>query len=155
MKILDTNLWVFGTLGTHDRAERLLDNIERGETTSALNAYMLQEALNAFDRTTGLSPAERDEVKTLFLTRLSRMTGLVEAPSSRDFADDLLSEHRSASKTKLLGRVLDTQPKDVPILVLAFEHEAREPTILTNDEAFATLQPVEFGLDSISLEHVP
>jgi predicted nucleic acid-binding protein len=155
MKILDTNLWVFGTLGTHDYAERLLDEIERGETTSAINAYVVQEALNAFDRTAGLSPAERDEVKTLFLTRLSRMTGLVEAPSSRDFADDLLAERRSASKTRLLGRVLDTQPKDVPILVLTFEHETRQPTILTNDESFAALQPAEYGLDSITLEYAP
>ncbi len=155
MKILDTNLWVFGTLGTHDRAAGLLEDIEDGETISAINAYMIQEALNAFDRTTGLTPAERDEVKTLFCTRLSRMTGLVEAPSSRDFADDLLSERRSASKTQLLGRVLAMQPKDVPILVLAFEHETRQPTILTNDESFAALRPAEYGLDSITLEHVP
>ena len=90
MKILDTNLWVFGTLGTNDRAERLLDDIERGETVSAINAYMVQEALNAFGRTPGLRARERDELKTLFLTRLTRMTGLIEAPSSRDFADSVL-----------------------------------------------------------------
>jgi len=51
VKILDTNLWVLGTLGTNDRVERLLNDIERGETVSAINAYMLQEALDAFDRT--------------------------------------------------------------------------------------------------------
>ncbi|WP_424017803.1 hypothetical protein ACOZ4N_18335 [Halorientalis pallida] len=153
MKIPDTNLWVFGTLETHDRAERLLADIERGETTAAINAYIVQEALDAFDRTPGLSRAERDEVKTLFLTRLSRMTGLIEAPSSREIAEDLLSERRSASKTLLLGRVLDVQPKDIPILVLAFEHEQREPTILTNDESFAALEPGEYGL-SIRLRHV-
>lgn len=90
MKILDTNLWVFGTLGTNARAERLLDDIEQGETVSAINAYMIQEALEAFDRTPGLTPEERDDVKTLFLTRLTRMTGLVEAPSSRDVVDSLL-----------------------------------------------------------------
>ena len=95
MKILDTNLWVFGTLGTNDRAARLLDEIERGETISAINAYMVQEALNAFDRTPGLTASERDEVKTLFLTRLTRMTGLIEAPSSRDIADSLLDERRA------------------------------------------------------------
>lgn len=83
MKILDTNLWVFGMLGTNSRAEHLLDEIERGETVSAINAYMLQEALEAFDRTPGLTPEERDEVKTLFLTRLTRMTGLIEAFESR------------------------------------------------------------------------
>ena len=74
MKILDTNLWVFGTLGTHDQAEMLLDRIESGKVTSAINAYMLQEALEAFDRTPNLSATERDGFKTVFLSRLVRVT---------------------------------------------------------------------------------
>ncbi|WP_431358786.1 hypothetical protein [Halovenus amylolytica] len=73
MKILDTNLWVFGTLGTHAHAETLLDQIESGKTTSAINAYMIQEALEAFDRTPNLSTTERDEFKTVFLSRLVRI----------------------------------------------------------------------------------
>lgn len=154
MKILDTNLWVFGTLGTNDRAERLLDAIDRGETTSAISAYMVREALNAFDRTPGLTDAERDEVKTLFLTRLTRMTGLVEAPSSRDVTDSLLDERRSNVHTRLLGRVLDVQAKDVPILVLAFEHLDRDPVVLTNDAEFASLRPDAHNLPEISIEHV-
>ena len=44
MKILDTNLWVFGTLRTNEQAAELLAEIDRGETTSAINAYMLQGA---------------------------------------------------------------------------------------------------------------
>jgi hypothetical protein len=84
VKILDTNLWVFGTLRTNERAAALLAEIDRGEKTSAINAYMVQEALAAFDRTQSLSSADRDAVKTGFLVRLTRMTGLIEAPSSRD-----------------------------------------------------------------------
>lgn len=154
MKILDTNLWVFGTLQTHKRATELLDAIERGETTSAINAYIVQEALAAFDRTQSLSPTERDAVKTHFLSRLSRMTGLVEAPSSRDVRDSLLSERRSATRTKLVARILDIQPKDVPILVLAFDHIDREPTILTNDAEFAATDLPSHNLRPISIEHV-
>lgn len=71
MIILDTNLWVFGTLGTNDRATHLLDEIERGDRISAISAYMVQEALNAFDRTPGLLARERDEVKTLFLDSIN------------------------------------------------------------------------------------
>ncbi len=129
MKILDTDLWVFGTLGTKDRAKRLLDEIEHGETVSAINAYMLREALEAFDRTPGLTSEERDELKTLFLTRLTRMTGLIQAPSSRDVTNSLLDERRANVHTQLLGRIVDIQPKDVPILVLAFEHRDSEPII--------------------------
>ena len=39
MKILDTNLWVFGTLRTNEQAVELLAEIDRGETTSAINTY--------------------------------------------------------------------------------------------------------------------
>ncbi len=154
MKILDTNLWVFGTLGTNDRAKRLLDDIERGGTVSAINAYMVQEALNAFDRTPGLTVRERDELKTLFLTRLTRMTGLIEAPSSRDFADSLLDERRANVHTQLLARISGVQPKDIPIVVLAFEHRDREPTVVTNDTDFAAFTPAEHNLSKLALEYV-
>lgn len=155
MILLDTNLWVFGTLGTNARAERLLDEIERGETVSAINAYMLQEALDAFDRTPGLTPQQRDDVKTLFLTRLTRMTGLIEAPSSRDGADALLDHRRSADHTQLLARITGLQAKDIPILVLAFKHRDRNPTLLTNDAGFADSSPSEYNLPEITIEHVP
>lgn len=154
MKILDTNLWVFGTLGTHAQAVEWLDAIEAGETTSAINAYMVQEALDAFDRTPGLSAAERDALKTEFLTRLVRMTGLIEAPSSRDFSESVLDDRRSSTRIQLIARILDIQSKDVPIVVLAFEHSEREPTILTNDATFAALTPGDHNLPNISINHV-
>ena len=154
MKILDTNLWVFGTLGTNERAVEVLDAIEHGEMIAAINAYIVQEALAAFDNLRSLSPAERDDVKTLFLTRLSRMTGLIEAPSSRDVAGSLLDERRSATHIRLLARVLDIQPKDIPIVVRAFDHSDRDPTILTNDAAFAALDPAAHNLPPISIEPV-
>jgi hypothetical protein len=155
VKILDTNLWVFGTLQTNDQAVGLLAEIARGETTSAISAYMVQEALAAFDRTQSLSPADRDTVKTMFLTRLTRMTGLIEAPSSRDVSDSLLQEQRSAPAIQTLGRVCGIQPKDAPILVLAFEHRDRTPTIFTNDESFAAFQPATHSLPELTIEHVP
>jgi len=154
VKILDTNLWVFGTLGTNDAACRLLNEIDSGETISAINAYMLQEALDAFDRTPGLSPGECDELQTRFLTRLSRMTGLVEAPSSRDVTESILEEWRSRPKTQLLGRVTGIQAKDVPILVLAYKHRDREPTIYTNDADFARFTPRENNCPKLTIEHI-
>ena len=154
MKILDTNLWVFGTLRTNERAVEVLDAIDRGETTSAINAYIVQEALAAFERTQSLSPTDRDAAQTQFLARLSRMTGLIEAPSSRDVAESLLDERRSATHTRLLAQVLDIQAKDVPIVVLAFDHYDREPSILTNDAAFAAFDPAAHNLPAISVEHV-
>lgn len=154
MYILDSNLWVFGTLKTNQRATALLNEIERGETTSAIDPYILQEVLAAFSRVQGLTPAERDEYRTLFLTRLTRMTGLLEAPSQRDAATASLDDRRHAPETQLLAHVLDIQPKDVPILVLAYRYSDREPTILTNDEAFAALDPAAHGINQLTIEHV-
>jgi predicted nucleic acid-binding protein len=60
--ILDSNLWVFGLLGQNARASTILDEIQRGETVSAISAYMVQEVLNAFGRTPQLSAAQTDGV---------------------------------------------------------------------------------------------
>lgn len=154
MKILDTNLWVFGTLRTNERATKLLAEIERGEETSAISAHMVQEAVDAFDRTDSLTASERDRVKTAFLTRLTRMTGLVDAPSSRDASESFLQEFRAASAVRLIARICEIQPKDVPILLLAFEHEDRNPAILTNDASFAAFDPADHRLDAIPIELV-
>lgn len=82
------------------------------------------------------------------------MIGLVEAPSHRDIAADIVQDRRQATEIQLLAQVLDIQPKDVPILALAYRHADREPTILTNDEAFAACVPAEHNLPTITIEHV-
>jgi predicted nucleic acid-binding protein len=155
MKILDTNLWVFGTLGTHERAVALLEAIDRGETTAALNAYIVQEILDAFATPGLLTAAERDRVQTAFLERVPGMIGLIEAPSHRDIAADILQDRRQMTEIHLVAQILDIQPKDVPILVLAYRHAEREPTILTNDESFAACVPAEHNLPTIAITHVP
>lgn len=155
MEILDTNLWVFGTLGTHDQAVEWLDEIETGERISAISSYMVQEALEAFERVPGLPAEARDAFQTELLTRLTRMPGLVDAPSSHDVYPALLDERRTRTQTQLLARVLDIQPKDVPIITLAFDHRTREPTILTNDAGFAALLPNQHNLHEITIQHVP
>ena len=133
----------------------LLDEIERGETLSAISAYMVQEVLDAFERTPQLSPAERDEAQTVFLTRMHRMTGLLEAPSSRDMTRAILDETRNNTYVHFIARALDIQPKDVPIVVLAAKHGERKPTVLTNDEAFAECVPADYNHSAITIEYVP
>jgi len=152
--VLDSNLWVFGLLGQNDRAAAILDDIQHGETLSVINAYMLQEVLNAFERTPQLSPAQCDEAQTAFLTRMHQMTGLLESPSSRDMTQTILTETRNNTYVRFIARALDIQPKDVPILVLASKHSERGPTILTNDEAFAECTPENHNHPSLTIEYV-
>lgn len=154
MIVLDSNLWVFGLLGHNNRAAAILDNIQCGETVSAINAYMVQEVLNAFERTPQLSPAQCDQAQTAFLTRMHQMTGLLEAPSSRDMTQTILDETRNNSYVRFIAQSLDIQPKDVPILVLAAKHTERESTILTNDEAFANCVPENHSYPLVTIEYV-
>ena len=79
------------------------------------------------------------------------MTGLIEAPSSRDFADSLLDERRTNVHTRLLSRIISVQSKDIPIIVLAFEHRTRELTILTNDGDFAAFPQVNTTFPKLTL----
>ena len=66
-----------------------------------------------------------------------------------------ISSKRSPSKEESqCARVCGIQAKDVPILVLAFEHRDREPTILTNDESFAAFEPAAHSFPELSIEHV-
>lgn len=52
-EILDTNRLVFGTLGTNDRAERILNNIERSIRYQR-STRTWHRTLNTLDRTPGL-----------------------------------------------------------------------------------------------------
>ena len=119
-----------------------------------LSAYVVREVLDAFATPALLTPTERDQVQTAFLERLPGMIGLLEAPSHQDVVAKLVEERRRAPEIRLLAQVLDIQPKDVPIVVLAYRYADYEPTILTNDRAFATFAPTAHDLRRISIEHV-
>ena len=74
---------------------------------------------------------------------------------NRDVRESLLRERRSAPTVRMLARICSVQPKDVPILVLAYEHRDREPTILTNDRSFSEFEPAAHSLPELAIEYVP
>jgi predicted nucleic acid-binding protein len=156
MKILDSNLWVKGTLKTNQTAVDLLTDLEEGTITSALTEYILAETLAAFDRT--LTGRTHDRVLTAFLKRLHTMDGLIDLPdwrtqrSSRQ--NTILEYQRNRTAIRMLAQVLDVQAKDVPIVVTAFEHRDRYPTILTNDKSFAEFDPSAHGLSDLSIQNI-
>lgn len=156
MKILDSNLWVKGTLRTNKAATEWLAEIEARTTTSAMDEYILAEVLAAFDR--ALTGEKRDRVLTAFLNRLHVMDGLVEYPgwhtqrSSRQ--DSVLDYHRNRTVIRMLVRVFGVQAKDVPILVFAYTFYDQHPTVLTNDESFSGFDPSAHNLPNMSIQYV-
>jgi hypothetical protein len=66
----------------------------------------------------------------------------------------ILDETRNNTYVRFIGQSLDIQPKDVPILTLAYKHADREPTILTSDESFAECVPANYNHSAITIEYV-
>ena len=81
------------------------------------------------------------------------MTGLLEAPSSRDMTQTILDETRNNTYVGFIAQSLDIQAKDVLILMLAYKRSERNPTILTNDESFAQYTPGNHNHPAITLEY--
>lgn len=69
---------------------------------------------------------------------------------------DVAERQRTPCNTAL-AMVLGVQVKDAPYVALATQTEwyHRNPRILTNDEAFAALDPVAHNLPNISVEYIP
>lgn len=156
MKVLDSNLWVKGTLKTNQNAVDLLAELEEGTITAVLTEYILAETLAAFDRT--VTGRTHDQVLTAFLERLHTMEGLTELPEWRTQRSTqqsrILEYQRNRTAIAMLAQVLDVQIKDVPILVTAFEHRDQHPTVLTNDKSFAEFDPSVHGLSDLSIQYV-
>lgn len=156
MKILDSNLWVKGTLKTNQSAVDLLADLEEGTITSVITEYILAETLAAFDRT--LTGRAHDQVLTAFLGRLHTMNGLIEMPNWQTQRSNrqstILEYQRNRTAIMMLAQVLDIQAKDVPILITAYEHREQQPAILTNDKSFAEFDPSAHGLSKLSIHHI-
>ena len=155
MKILDSNLWIFGLLGKNRKAVQLIERIDDGRTESAMNAYILQEVLERLPYVPGLTGAEVDHIQTTLLRRLPRMKGLIDRPTSAEVHEDLLSNRRENLDVNLIATILDMQAKDVPVLVLGYKHREKRPTVLTNDMAFAGLEPANHNLPAVEIQHIP
>lgn len=102
MKILDSNLWVKGTLKTNQTAVELLEAVEDGQIMTAMNEYILAETLAAFDRV--LTGHQHDQVLTAFLRRLHTMEGLREVPSGKP--NDPPTSRRSSIPSAIAPRSL-------------------------------------------------
>lgn len=156
MKILDSNLWVTGTLKTNQTAVDLLADIEAGTITSAMDEYILAETLAAFDRV--LTGSAHDRTVTTFLVRLHDMEGLIDFPgwqAQRSAQQTTVLEyHRERTAVTMFAQIFDIQAKDAPIIIYSYEYRDYQPTILTNDHSFSKFDPAEYNLANLSMQHI-
>lgn len=156
VKILDSNIWIKGTLRTNSNAVRWLDRVERGVTSTVLDDYILAETLTAFRRE--LSGRTYDVVVNLFLKRLRTMEGIRSRPNWHTGRptqqSTILSSRRNRIEIETLATVLGIQRKDVPIITLAYQHRDQQPEILTNDRSLSEFDPSAHSLPMIGMGYV-
>lgn len=155
MRILDSNLWVFAFTGTNRSAANFVEDTISCETEIVLDAYIVNEVLEAFERSTVLPGAETSEAMSHFLKLVRVTSGIIQDFTEAERYEYDLVHERQREHNKLLGQILDIQTKDAPILLLTSKYYNASPTVYTNDEGFAELEPAEHGLPNIEIEYVP
>lgn len=163
MLVLDTNIWVYAFTGKNATAMRLVERAVSGNAKTVVDTYLYWEVINALGNSKGLSRPEITEAQDQFGQFVWGST-----PSIRNEVDeDLISTYRDAATleegietirsrrhNQLLGEICDIQPKDAPIVALAFEFREEAPTIYTNDSELAEWVPDDCNLPAITVEYV-
>lgn len=154
MLILDSNLWIHGfTIGggyPDDCIDRFVEHAEEG----AVNAYIHREVVENIDDDRVIPRDVRNDAIRRFCRLVDECSAIDNCSQEAIDRMDLDSEREEIDK-EIIGALADIQPKDVPIFVLAYRNRNQRPTICTDDESFAEFSPSEYGLDEISIEHVP
>lgn len=155
MRILDSNLWVFAFTGTNRRAARFVEDAVSQGTKIVLDAYIVHEVLEAFERSSRLPGTEANEAMGDFLGLVRKAPCIVRDFTEAERYEYDLAGEREQEYNKLLAQILDIQAKDAPVLLLASKYYNASPTIFTNDDDLAELTPDAFGLPNIEVEYVP
>lgn len=153
MDIFDSNIWVYGITESAPRPTQLVQEAEMGDRQVTLNAYIYEEVREAFYRSKSVPQPKVEQTITNFATRIAKAPTINE-PDQRNVEDMNVDTVRGSPAAQLLGHLLSIQPKDVPILCLAYQWKHRNPTIYTNDGGFASLEPANYGIPDITITHV-
>lgn len=153
MNVFDSNIWVYGITETAPFPTQLVNEAENGRQQVVLNAYIYEEVREAIHRSKSVPQREVEQTVTNFATRIAKAPTINE-PAQENVEAMNLDAVRGSPPTQLLGHLLGIQPKDVPILCLAYRWKHRNPTIYTNDSGFAALDPSDYGISDITITHV-
>lgn len=163
MLVLDSNVWVYAVTAKKRPVEiyteshgivRIFEDILTGNHRTAITPYIATEVEDACRRSNRVSGPDIDDAITRFYAIAQQCSHIRTEFTQADLERLDLDSCRDSSHNQLLGRVLDIQPKDVPILLLAYDSYFLEPTILTDDSDFSGLTPADFGLVKIAIEEL-
>ncbi len=176
MDVYDTNVWIFGLHDLDSRAGDLVQQAIHGDRHVAVDAYIYQEVLENVDD--GVSNDEAEDIKNAFVSFVHGSDS-IHGPTHEGVEKLDIYEERGRDEIQLIADAVWCQPKDAPIVSLAYTTALRNPgrsTIFSNDgggdserglvdidftqfrkpaqEAGKRLQSVN-GLREIDVEYVP
>ncbi len=150
--VFDSNIWILGITQKNETAEFLVQLVLKKQLKVYVSAYIYDEVFEAFNRS--LNGSDVDRMKTKF-ANLVATAEYVDGPTQSDIERMDLERERNRHSVQMMGRVLDIQPKDVPIVYLAWRFRESEPHILTADEPFSQFDPQEHRLEEIGMKYIP
>lgn len=154
MLILDSNVWIHGVTVGSGRSQECLQEIIFGTEECAVSPYIHEEVVTNIESDRSVSREQRDRSLEEFAATVYQCDSIYNPDTAAVYELDLEAE-RTESYYRLIGDLGDIQPKDAPVLTLAYEYLRKQPTILTDDESFAEFAPIEYGVPELSVEYLP
>lgn len=133
MDVYDTNVWIFGLSDQDSRAGQLVQQAIHGDRHVAVDAYIYQEVLQNIGD--GVSNNEREDIKNAFATFVHK-SDTIYGPTHEQVDEVDIYDERGKYETLLIADAVWCQPKDAPIVTLAYRtalSNEGESTIFSND----------------------
>jgi len=133
MDVYDTNVWIFGLSDIDSRAGQLVQQAIHGDRHVAVDAYIYQEVIQNLDD--GVSVDESEDIKNAFATFVHESDSIY-GPTHEQVENLDIYEERGRYETYLIADAVWCQPKDAPIVTLAYKTAVSnegKSTIFSND----------------------
>lgn len=151
MDVFDTNVWVCALTSQNTTAETLVDEVVQNSREVAVDAYIFQEVLDAFDNSYKRNKANRHKNDFGALVANNKS---ISGPSQSAVSQMDVNRVRSSNSIRLIATSFSIQAKDAPILCLAYEFRSTSPTVFTCDGPFSKCDPSNHNLPNISIQHI-
>ncbi len=120
--VLDTSVWLAGMFAADNDARRVVRLVVKGDIQCVMNAYGLLELARASRRVAASHQTRWREVERRVWSLVNNAQVTFEF--DRPLEDQIVRDARKSPEYRLIGHSLGLETKDVPFVVLAFDHQA-------------------------------
>ena len=150
--VVDSSVWVFGLSKTCEPAEAVLESVIEGDIVIEVDAYIYNEVHAALGRSID-DHVFRSRCQTRFGEIVHGSVNVIHP--SQSAVEELSPEDvRQDPSYRMFGEVFGIQPKDVPIIELAWQQPDEIVTVYTADRPLSRFDPEAAGLEEVRIEYV-